>query len=207
MAIDTEERKGPSLKSTGSNTGGTGGNNKKVLTIVLVVVGVLVLLSIVGTMLVGRLTKKAVTTVVDKASNGQIKVDSDGTKVKVKGDDGKEATFEATTKLPKDFPSDVPMYKGAKITSVSTIDLGTDGKSYTVGLTSSANPNDVNNYYKEALGTNGWETISSSTSDDTSMIMANNKAKNLTVVLSLQAGDNKKGTTIGLTVSDKPQQD
>lgn len=94
-------------------------NNNKVLVIILAIVGVLVVLSIVGSLVMGRLFKKGAENLVEKATNTQISNNKDGTTT-IKSTDG-STSYSTEQKLPDDFPKNIPLYSGQKITTSSKV--------------------------------------------------------------------------------------
>jgi hypothetical protein len=94
-------------------------NNNKVIVIVLVVVGVLVVMGIIGSLLMGRLFKNAGEKLVENATNTQISTNKDGTTT-IKSNDG-STSVSTEQKLPDDFPKNIPLYSGQKITSSSKV--------------------------------------------------------------------------------------
>lgn len=94
-------------------------NNNKVLVIVLVVIGVLVVLGAIGSFVIGKLFTKGAENLVEKATNSQISTNSDGTAT-IKSNDG-STTFSTEQKLPDDFPKNIPLYSGQKLTSTSKV--------------------------------------------------------------------------------------
>lgn len=91
-------------------------SNKKTLTIVLVIVGILVALSILGTVLAATVFKKAGESIIESATDTKITTSSDGTTTIESKDGSASYTASAEQKLPTDFPTGIPLYAGQKIT-------------------------------------------------------------------------------------------
>jgi hypothetical protein len=91
---------------------------------------------------------------VDKASDGKVKVDHNG--VTFKDDNGNSASIGAGSELPKDFPKDaVPLPKGKVTGSISGT---TDGKSsWTVTVEPSDSVSDATDAYRSALESAGYK--------------------------------------------------
>ncbi|MDI6778451.1 MAG: hypothetical protein QMD77_04670 [Patescibacteria group bacterium] len=97
---------------------------------------------------------------IEQGTGGKADVSADGNSVNVKTESG---TFSASEtgniKLPSDFPSDVFVYGGAKITlATSTPANPADGTkaSYMVGYEVNQSLNDVANKYRDEMTKNGW---------------------------------------------------
>ena len=117
QAKPAEEPQKPAAEA--SKSSGSKSNNNKVIVIVLVVVGVLVVMSIIGSLLMGRLFKKAGEKIVENATNTQISTNKDGTTT-IKSNDG-STSVSTEQKLPDDFPKNIPLYSGQKITTSSKV--------------------------------------------------------------------------------------
>lgn len=91
---------------------------------------------------------------VDKASNGKVKVDDNG--VTVNDGKGNSATFGASTELPKDFPTnDVPLPKGKITGSISGTNDGKSG--WTLTIETSGSMQDTVDSYRSALESAGYK--------------------------------------------------
>lgn len=201
MAIDTEERKDD--KPTNSTDGvAASKGNKKVLVIVLSVLGVLLILGIIGSMAVGFLFKKGAESFIDVASGGNVKLNTgkDGGEVTIGGKDGDKMKMNVgdNAKLPEDYPkSDVPVYKNAKI--VSSTDMTIESaKSFSVQLQTSDSISEVTNFYKDKLSSGDWKQTYSSNTTDNSSAMYQSESKQLAVTMSVSKDD--EGTNISLSV-------
>ncbi len=90
---------------------------------------------------------------VDKATNGKVKVNDNG--VTVNYGNGNSASFGASTALPKDFPtSDVPLPKGKVTGAISTTDNGKGA--WTVTIEPSGSVSDALSSYRSALESAGY---------------------------------------------------
>ncbi|MFH1078089.1 MAG: hypothetical protein V1745_02285 [Patescibacteria group bacterium] len=74
---------------------------------------------------------------------------------------GTTASFGEDVKLPDDFPSDMPMYPGAKLTGVTL--SRTDGISGWVTMTTADEIKKVVDWFAEEMKGKGWTTESSMT--------------------------------------------
>lgn len=169
MAIDQEE---------GEPSKAAGKNNKKILIIVGVVVGVLILLSIVGTLAAGYVFNKAVETGFEAATGGQLDVDTNGNgELAFESKDG-QTTFQTGTEIPEGFPVAVPVYEDAKVVSSSS-NASNGGKLYSVTLTSQDSPQQVFAFYKQTFASNGWKTLSTLNNGGIANVSAGHAAKQL----------------------------
>lgn len=126
------------------------------LPLILVVVAIV----LVGAYLLGRvITRKAGDflsgKVLSGVTGGNVKVGNDGGKVTFENSEGK-VSFEEGGKLPEGFPSDFPVYPGAKVASSFTTNTeGKDGMSVVWETGDSAEK--VSAFYKTSLVSNGWK--------------------------------------------------
>ena len=116
-----------------------------------------------------------------------------------KDDKGIQVTIGASAKLPDDFPSDVPLYKGNILSSTSATQ---DGKKvFSVSLQTSDAFDQVVSFYKTELVNKGWKiTQEANVSAGYTMIASEKDTQALSVML--QNGDDGK-TTIVLTTEAK----
>ena len=200
MAIDTEE-----LTPTGAAS--NKGSNKKIIIIVVIVVCVLFVLGIVGTLATGFFAKKAVQTAVNRASDGKVnlKAGNNGTgEVTIKGDNGETTKFQSTTKLPAEFPTDVPRYKDAGV--VSVVSSSSDGKKfYSVAFDTKDDTAKVAEYFNKALAENGWSTVGTYSANSDTTITGVNKSKMLYALTSISKDESSGKTTIHLSVQTNYQ--
>lgn len=124
-ASKTEEQ-APENASSSEMVSETKHSNNKVLIIVLAAIGVMVVLGIASTFLVGSLfnNSKAGEKILETALNSDISTDKDGNTT-IKSNDG---TYSASTeqKLPSDFPTGIPLYPNQKIISSTKIKNDTE---------------------------------------------------------------------------------
>ena len=137
-------------------------NKKATFLIILAAIAVFVV------MLGGVVIKKAKNFVegdiFSRLTNGRVDIEKDGEKVTVTSEEG-EFTFEEEGELPDSFPSDFPVYPGAKLASSWVADGdNTDGLSL-IWETEDA-VSKVSNYYENELEKAGWTlSITSKTED------------------------------------------
>lgn len=105
-----------------------------------------------------KLAEKA----VESSTNSDIDISDD--KFTVNTNEGSMQWGEGA-ELPDDFPSDVPIYKNAKVTSSST---STADQGYSASLSTTDSQSTVADYYKAELEKQGWTIDDSYTASDTS---------------------------------------
>jgi len=89
-------------------------------------------------------------------------------KVTLPGGDG-EVQVTTGGELPKQFPDDFPIFEGAKLTGTVTGEQ--EGQSgFFVTWETDASPDDVTDFYKEALDKDPWKTAGVFTTSDGAMI-------------------------------------
>lgn len=85
-----------------------------------------------------------------------VKVEDEGEKVTITGEDGETMELSGTGgSLPKDWPSDMPVYDGATIDSSAAIRSG-EVTNFSVALSTTDAFADVFAWYKEQLASEGW---------------------------------------------------
>lgn len=149
----TEEKKEPKGKS-----------NKTIIIIVVAVIA-LVVLGLIGRMVQRRIAQGMAGSFLSAMTGGKVGVSTDKNKVTLKSDEG-EFSFQEGGKLPEEFPSDFPIYPGAKITS-SWTSSGDDAKGISVVWETNDSPDKVANYYKSSIESKGWKTTASFSSEGT----------------------------------------
>lgn len=165
------------------------------LKVVLIIVGVLVVLAIAGaaasSFIFSSLIKRA-------TNNGAVSVKNNS--IEVKGKDGNTMSVGENASLPKDFPSDVPIYPGGKVVIASKY----DGDKFNATLATKDDSNKVGSYYEDELTKNGWSSDNQN-SYSTSAIQSMNYIKdNRLLIVNITAGSKANNETmISLTV--KPE--
>jgi len=165
--------------------------NNKTLKIVLIVVGILVALSLLGTIL----TVLFFSALFHKAAKD---VDLDNGKVTIQTDDGSKTSVGEGAQLADGFPSDVPIFTPSTLVASSK----TEDSSYSaVGKTSSTVA-EVTNYYKSEMAKNGWTTQLDSTSEDGTLLSFQKDNRSAGVVVTSNAdetSDEKTGFVVTVT--------
>lgn len=103
----------------------------------------------------GKISSKLLSLFLSKTVGESVKVENDGKKISFDGKEGK-FSYSAEGELPADFPSDFPLYPGAKLTS-SWSTSGDDGKGISVVWETGDSVDKVRNFYKEKLSSQGWK--------------------------------------------------
>ena len=178
-------------------------SQKKTVKIVLIVVGVLVLMSIVGTALLGFFGAKIGTSVIERATDSDISVSDD--EVTIETEDGSFNTSNSA-ELPEDFPEIVPLFDPADVKSSSRTGRA-DGALWIVSFATENSADEIYDFYMSQLGEGGWETISTFESGDMKNLSAMNEAANTRVQLSLTGDSEENQTTFSLTVSKESAQE
>jgi len=148
----------------------------------------------------GRSGEKAQEQAIDKATSGQVQVDTDGKTVTVSSPDGgPNATFGSGPKVPDAFPKDVPVYPGAKVVG-SDVTTNASGKTgFLVTLQTIDTADQVATYYKTELarmtttmdmtsGTGRMLSFKDKTSQSVVNVIINGDAHTRKTSVSLQVG-------------------
>ncbi len=158
---------------------------------------VLLLLSVVALSGCASIAEKATEAAVEKTTG--VSVDKDGDNVTIKTDEG-EATVSGDAKLPDGFPTDVPIYENAKITTAMSNKSDT-GMGYIVAFTSQDDAAEIFAWYKQAFADKGWEIKSTMEVGDSVGGLSAEKG-DLAATLSIGYGTDKEAQ-MTLTVAPK----
>ena len=110
-----------------------------------------------------------------------------------KDEKGNTATIGTGTKLPDDFPKDVPVYKGTILSSTAATQ--DNKKMFMVSIETTDTFDTVVGYYKSGLASNGWKiTQESNLAAGYSMFAAENGTLQLNAML--QGADGKTIVTL-----------
>jgi hypothetical protein len=144
--------------------------------------------------------------IAQKATEGALKtatggaVDVNGSSVTLKGKDGSQATVSGDTKIPADFPSEVPMRSDGTVKAVIT-NQTTNGKSYMINIRFKVPQTELLDWYKTELEKGGWKITSTVATGDGGMVAAEKGAVAINVVT---GSDNSDGFTSGITMQVGP---
>lgn len=147
-----------------------------------------------------KIEEKMAEKAAEKATGGEVDIDSKSGQVKLKqkGPDGKETEVQlgAGSSVPADFPKAVPIYPGAKVISAVTI---SQGEGHMVMLNTSDSTQQVLEYYKKNLS--GFKVDGELAGGDTTILTMSNAE--LTVSVSATKSSDDGTTLINLTASAK----
>lgn len=141
-----------------------------------------------------KLTQRFTEKAIEKATGGAVEVKDDGVSIQATGQDGEPAVFSAGrgAKLPEDFPKEVPLYPGAKITAVMSMGAG-----HTVTLTTSDDRDAVIGYYKKQLS--GFKQLMAADTEEAQLLSL--QKDKLTVNVSASRNGPQGQTVIALVIS------
>lgn len=165
--------------------------NKKTMMVVGAVVVVLVLAGVANRLF----NKSAAERVIESATGGKVNVDSNSGDVTVKTDQG---TWSTSSKLPSDFPKDVPVYPGATVESSVAANQEQGGGQY-VGLQTTDALDAVVAWYKKEVAAQGWKIETDATVQGNLILGASKDTRELS--LTVASSDGK--VTISLVVAKK----
>jgi len=133
--------------------------------------------------------------VIERETGGKADVDISDEHISIKTKDG-EMTMASgkAARIPADFPSDVLVYKGARVESVVRTTAGSS-----VSLTSRDEPSAVVAAYKKAMTGKGWSQETTVDMGEQQMLMFSKDDRATTVVVTRR--DNS--TFIGLTIAKR----
>jgi len=162
--------------------------------------------AVMGSMVVGcgkklsqRITEKAMEKAIEKDNGGKAHVDLSKGKMTIKTDKGEFAMAgddEKGVNLPKDFPSDVYVYDGAKIMMAMS---SPDG--HNVSMTVKGDRAKVLDTYKQKMTANGWKQETAMDMPNGGMLIYTNGNRTEQVMVTQDEGDSD--TTVILTGGKK----
>lgn len=164
--------------------------NKKILTIA----GVVAVLVVAGAAS-QWLGKSATERAIEAATGGNADVDVSDNNVTVKTDQG---TWSTSDKLPADFPTDVPVYPGAKVQG-SVASAGQDNTGHYAGLETTDALDDVIAWYKKEVKSAGWTIVTDATVNGSLILSATKDSRGLSVTVTKE-GDK---VVVGLVVANQ----
>jgi len=188
-----EDQNNPTNQSTGTNQSAPS-QKKWIIIIVLVLVGLYLVQSFVFSP--GRMTER----ILEKASNGEydVSVERDGT-YNVTGKDGESVsvTSGASTKIPDNWPSSVPIPKGVNIEYVAVMS-GKDSEAVsTLTYTTNDSMQSVSDLYKNELTANGWSIEGQISTGDGFVLSATRNEKEVTSVY-ITSSNGKTNVTLSV---------
>lgn len=124
-----------------------------------------------------EISEKAAEKAVKKETGKDVDIEYEKDKVKIETEDT-EAEIEKTTKIPEDFPSDYPVYPGAKLESV--IKINEQGEqAYQLFFRCDSSISDVLDYYKKAFPEKGYKIEFSIETPEQASFAVNKGGKNV----------------------------
>ncbi len=147
-----------------------------------------------------RAAEKMAAKIIESQTGGKAAVDISGGKVKITSTEkGKEGTIEfsggADLKLPDDFPSDLPVYPGAKI--ISHFQTGTGNRQ--IIFKSDDRTKKVYDFYLSKLEKSGWEIVQEMKMAPTYTLVGKKGKRQAAVVI----GDDHDKSTISMSVTEE----
>ena len=121
----------------------------------------------------------------------------DAASMTITGKNGEKVTMDVNSgKLPDDYPSDVPVYKEAKITLTQTI---SDKNGRNLVMESGDAADKISAFYKSGLESNGWKIEGTVAMGDLNMITATKASRQFVV----QITNSAEKRSILQTIADK----
>jgi|SRR3989344_2988291 len=175
-------------------------SGKKTLWIVLLVILVLLIIGgFVVTRVIGAIGRKVIETAIEKGTEGDADVNFSNGEVTIQSDKG-SVTY-GSTKLPDDWPADVPVYPSAMI-GFSGSSLGTEDTKMTAMIQSVTEDSveSVMNFYKKEIVSKGWKITGTQATAGTSVIVAEKDTRALAIQV---VTDGSSGSSITISVGTK----
>jgi|CXWL01.1.fsa_nt_gi hypothetical protein len=147
-----EDQNNTTNQTTGTNQNASS-QKKWIIIIGVVLIGLYLVQSFVFSP--GRMTER----VLERASNGEydVSVERDGT-YNVTGKDGESVsvTSGASTKIPDNWPSSVPIPRGVNVEYAAVMTGKENEAVSTITYTTGDSMQEIADLYKNSLATNGW---------------------------------------------------
>lgn len=190
-----------------SAQGGSAWGGKKNL---LLLLAVIMVFAFAGCSLTDKLMNKAGEKIgekiVEKATNSEI--DTTNNSITINTNEG-TASFGEDLSLPKDFPSDVPVFEKANVVSSSST---ASDNSFYITMLASDDYISVDDYYSSELEAQGW-TIDNSSSYNTDGLQSTTyicSKDNRDLTIGLYESDDgvgNKEVSIAISLADKPAEE
>lgn len=169
----------------------------KGLAIASIVVSIIIMILAVIPFILWSLFFNSVNTSLKQ--NG-VNIDTKSGSLDIKNKEGDSLSI-GNGKLPKGFPSDVPIYPGSTVTASSVVN-----GNYNVVLSTKDSKSKVDSYYQNQLQSNGWSVGEDSATLDSGNVTQKTFTKSSQSLSVITAEDsNNKGTSITLSVVNSNQ--
>lgn len=160
--------------------------------VILIVVGVVVLLMILGAIAMAVF----VGSIFHQASKN-VQVDGSGKngRVTIKSNDGQStSSYGSNVNLPKNFPTDIPIYKPSTLISASA----TENTHFSAAAKTNSSVNEVLNYYRNQMVSEGWTSVNESSYSDGTLLSFKKANRSMTVSVSNQKNEPSEKTLISI---------
>ena len=131
--------------------------------------------------------------------NGDVKVEESGKQstVTFTGKDGEKMTIASEgTKLPDDYPKDVPVVSGAKIVMATSANTA-DSSGFSLILESADSFDKTVAFYKKAIADNGWKSDATVAAEKMTMLSATKDTRQMVVQIGESDGKCSVTQTVG----------
>jgi hypothetical protein len=169
---------------------------RTVLSVTLLICLTGLTLSVTGCQFIAR---KATEGAISGATGGAVNVNGDS--VTIKGKDGSQATVSGDTKIPADFPSEVPMRDDGTVKAVVT-SQASGGTGYMINIQFKVPQTELLDWYKTELEKGGWTVTSTVATGDGGMVAAEKGDLQVNIVT---GSDNSDGFTSVVTMQVGPK--
>ncbi|MBI5232174.1 MAG: hypothetical protein HY876_08430 [Coriobacteriales bacterium] len=142
-----------------------------------------------------QIAEQAAESAAEKATG--TKIDKEGDSITIEGKEGEKATI-GQGELPADFPTDAPVYPGAKV--VASYEQGTGAaKSYVVTFETADPASKVNDWYVTEIEAKGWTIDTKANQGENYILNATKGTQRLALTIAADQGQAK--TLINETVT------
>jgi hypothetical protein len=141
-----------------------------------------------------KVTESAIEHVIEQKTGGDVQIDSNNGAVTVKSDKGTVAFNSAGGKVPEDWPSDVPLYPGAKV----TMSMSNAGQ-HVLSLETTDTPEQAVEFYKSKLSALKQEGTMA-TEQQTMIAYKDETGRRVQLAIGKDQGGSGNKTTIALII-------
>lgn len=142
-----------------------------------------------------KVTEKAIEHTLEQQTGGDVQVDTNKGSVSLKSDKGSVEINREGAKLPDNWPKDVPIYPGAKITMTISND-----EQHVLSLETTDSPEQAVAFYKAKLSSMKQEAAMSTPQQDM-LVYKDGNERLVQLAIGKDSGGSGPNTTIGLIVT------
>lgn len=158
---------------------------------IIVIVAVACALFVAGSFLLKGAGRAMTERIMEKMTGAKVEINDDETTYKTD-----EGTMTTGKKIPNDWPTDAPLYPKATVQFAGTANSIMGDAGTAVVLLSTADLQEVKNYYRTELVDQGWDVKNTMEAQASTIYLAEKDGRTLSVTVT--GNDGAVGISIGL---------